>query len=280
MAKDKIKDVLIGILQNYAPTKEADDSSGVKIKGKKSGVKKIHVSEIREPKEIKIRENLLEWKNNDFSMYFIESFRKKIFPDWDANRIGITIYMGRIKESVSHALGFCDNIALKDYMDFFIDNWGKFYFKKGSDFYIGSMRDDAPLKDFMSKYDYKSSFTKFTSKPKSGAIDTNKKQISTSDIEPVFLSGGDNLILEYGLILPINWLIKVKKFSEEKAVNYIASAFKRVYASGDWNKIIDKTNALCPYPEWFQVKDCKEFLLSEEDKKLKLSFNKDSNYNF
>lgn len=280
MTKNKIKDVLIGIIQSSTSPK-AEDESGLKIKGKKSkktGVKKIHVSEIRASKERVIRDNLLEWKNNDFAMYFINLFRKKVYQNWEIQTLGATLYMGQIKESISSALGFCDNIVLKDYMDFFVDNWGKFYYKKTSNFYVGSMKDDAPIKDFVSKYDYKSSFNRIMSQVKQVDVIPDRKSISTSDIDPVFLSGGDNMVLEYGLLLPVNWLIKVKKYSEEKAINYVASAFKRVYTNGDWMKIVKRTNDLSPYPDWFQVKDCKAFLLSAEEEKLQVSFSKDSNY--
>lgn len=279
--KKKIKDLLTGIVRETEQSvggKHEPENNAVKIIENGKGVRKIHISEVRKSKAWEIRDDLTEWKNNDFALYLISIVRKSVFSNWDANRIGVTLYLGRIRDKLSQTLGFCDNIVLKDYMDFFVEHWGSYYFRQNGDFYMGSMREDEPIKDFGTKYNYQSSFGRFLSKSDKDSI-LERKKISSGDLEPSFLSGGENFILDFGLLLPLNWLVKIKKYSSTKAVEYVASAFKNIYNKGNWKMVIKTTEEFCPYPDWFVIKDCNDVLTKVGAKvEVKLKFSKNNSW--
>jgi len=276
----KTKDMLMGIVggekQNLKPKGK---EKPVEIYGNTTSVRSIAISDIKNSLSWKVRDDLSEWKNSDFTIYFIQQFRKNIDEEWTCGKVSMILFFGRIFDSVAEILGFCDNIVLRDYVDFFIKEWGMYYWKKKGNFTLWYLKDDRPIKAFVEKYDYNVSFNNFMNeknKHKIVSTDQERKEISKKRIEQYYLAGGENLILEYGLLISLNWLVICKNYSIEHANLHIMGAFSSFHLRGNYQSIIDKTESLNPYPDSFVIKDCdivlKKFNIEVD---LKLTFTKE-----
>jgi len=285
MTNNKTKNVLLGILGEEAQNLKIKPKNGTKEKpievyGSTTSVKSIAISDIKNSYIWKLRDDLIDWKNSDFTIYFIQQFRKSIDEEWSGNRVSMILYFGRIIDKVSEVLGFCDNIVLKDYIDFFLKEWGMYYWKKKGNFTLWYLRDDRPLKDFVGKYDYNDSFNKYIASKSPHKKNESKKEISKKEIEQCYLAGGENLILEYGLLIPLNWLVKYKNYSIEQSNSYIIGAFGFLYLNNSWDKVISKTEFFNPYPESFTIRDCDiVFKKFDVNISLKLTFSKEEWFN-
>ena len=235
-------------------TKEVERQGVLEINDKKNGPVKIEFDQVGKSKGWKVRANVSDWKNNDFSTYLIDQIRTKIDDNYEVNRIGVTLYFGRIKNCISEMLGFCDNIVLKDYIDFFIGEWGQFYVKTKGKFLIAYLKNKEPLKDFCTKYHYADSVNN---------TKENKKDVVYSVenidmIEKLYLTGGENIIINYGLIFSFNWLISKKKFTKTEALAYIKNAYSNIKDKDTRLAIIKITEKMAPYPKDFIVNNCEE----------------------
>ena len=164
----------------------------------------------------------------------------------------MTIHMTNIRQKVVETIGHCDNIVLKDFLDFFLSDWLDFLIDRYDRFFPKQMWYDNILKDFAEKYDYKSSFDRYYNKVH---VPTEIKGGILEGIEIAYLSGGMNLLIKYGMLLPLNWLISNKGFSMQEACDYISCIMAGCY--GDIiEKIVEKTESMSPYPITFSEKNC------------------------
>ena len=259
----KTKNVLLDIMgrekQNLKSQSKNSKEKTVEIYGSTTSVRDIAISDIKNCHSWKLRDDLLEWKNSDFTIYFIQQFRKNISEDWSGDRVAMILFLGRVIDRIAEILGFCDNIVLKDYMDFFIQGWAKYYWKKKGNFTPWYLKDNLPIKDFASKYNYEKSFNKFIlskQKNESEILLQEQRKISKERIEQFYLAGGESLVLEYGLLVPLNWLVICKNYSIEQSNLHIMGAFGSLHSNGNWESSISKTELLNPYPESFIIKNC------------------------
>lgn len=270
--------MLMGIVgdkqQNLKPRGK---EKAVEVYGSPTSVRKIAISDIKNSSNWKVRDDLSEWKNSDFTIYFIQQFKKNVNNEWTGSRVAMILFFGKIFDRVAEILGFCDNIVLRDYIDFFIKEWGMYYWKRKGNFTLWYLKDDRPIRAFVEKYDYSDSFNKFMAE-KNGCQSKIKerKEISQKNIEQYYLAGGENLILEYGMLIPLNWLITCKNYSIEHANLHIMGAFGSLHSRGKHQSVINKTESLNPYPDSFVIKDCdmifKKFNIEVD---LKLTFSKE-----
>jgi len=278
----KTKDILLGVIKGEKeankPKRKKKTEKPVEIYGPKTSVREIAISDIKDSVRWKVRENLSEWKNSDFTIYFIQQFRENINNEWQASRLAMILYFGKTADKINDIFGFCDNIILKDYIDFFIKEWAMYFWKEKGNFTLWYLNDDRPIKDFIKKYDYSVSFNKFISGKKTNVVNSkkHKKEVSSKEIEQYYFAGGEGLIMEYGLLIPVNWLIKCKGYSIERANLYIVGAFGSLCSIGNWKEVVSKTESLNPYPESFVVRDCSSiFKKLNLEIDLKLTFSKE-----
>ena len=222
---------------------------------RKDGPSIISVSDLQDSKTQKIRDKLSDWKYNDFAMYFLKEFYSKTDSSQKIRKLGMTLHMSAIRRAVAELLGFCDNVVLKDYIDFFMAEWLIYYQKKDNKFYVQQLWDNKVIVDFISKYDYSKSLLKrFPPSP-----DQDEEKNVLSDLEVQYLSGGTNMLIEYGIVIPLNWLIRFKKYSRTDACDYLVSILQGA-SENIFQNIVDKTISLSPYPIIFQEKEYRNIL--------------------
>ena len=233
--------------------KKTPKEQPVELYGSNTSIKDISFSDIKKNVSWTIRDDILDWRNSDFVIYIQNKFNEKIDSTWECDKVAMVLFFGKITDTLTEIVSFCDNIVIKDYIDFFIDNWAGYYVQEKGNFTLWYMNENAPMKDFFKRYDYNESFRKYFSATKKK---DDNKEVTSKEIEHYYYAGGQSLILEYGLLLPLNWLIECKKYSLEQSVIYIVGAFGALHSNGNWREVIQKTESLNPYPGSFFVQNC------------------------
>lgn len=284
--KNKAENILASILTNVADvnivqkkSKRRQKDTTLEIYGEASETKSIAFSQIKTCNTPNLRRDLLEWKYNDFAYYLVNKIQQQVYPEWNAKILGVTLYMGRIKDVLMDILGFCDNIVLRDYIDYFADNWGKYYIKLKGSFYIAYMRYDQPLKEFASRYNYKKSVAKYVKK-QSKVEQESVNSILSADLENAYLASGESLLLDYGVVASINWLILQKRFSVEEAMDYVSGAYISLYNRGDWKYAVNITKKMSPYPNWFMVRDVSKIIGTSNSENIAFTEQNKEKFNF
>jgi hypothetical protein len=206
-------------------------------------------------------ENISEWTNRDFSIYMYKQYRDRYGIGWDFNHYSVITYPDGVKEEIRQTLGFCDNIVFKDYIDYFFMKWLDIYkIQKGVKFWLRSLKNSDPINDFCSKYDYNRSIKNREQ------VSVNKEVIENKDIETYYLLGIESLILKFGIINAINYLIINKNISKEKALDKMAFYLVKLYNNKQIDKVIEITNKSGPYVDKCVFRDYKEIFLAIKEK--------------
>lgn len=197
-------------------------------------------------KKLVIRVNVFQWTDRDIALYINERYYSKYNHPWGMNLVGATKNMGRMKKALFDTMGFCDAVVVKDYVDYFFDFWADLLIV-GQDkiLYFNSLMDPGPVKEFVQNYNYSERVTHYiggNDEKYEGAVPT----ISLSKIETSYKLGLDNLILDYGVVLAVNLLLRNGK-SLDEAMDATASAVARICRTADAKLISDITNTFGPY---------------------------------
>jgi len=254
--KQKIEELLIEAVKNNNSNLSdviSENSHAVKTSQIDDGCNAKVVNFNREKRKYNLRVNVLEWTNRDFAIYMKIKYKEKYKEDWQLNVINITLYFDKIKDEVLKIYGHCDNVIMRDYINFFFSRWSNYFKNKSKDkiLYKKAFKNHEPLKDFVNCHDYKASIQKILKKDKK---DNSQKEINDEMMEKSYLLGDSNFILEYGLILTVNWLIVKRAYDIKKAVNYVANAFYKLHKKHISQYALNNTKKYEPYPDWFLFK--------------------------
>jgi len=211
-------------------------------------------------------DDVTNWTNKDFSFYIKKIYLKRYNEDWIPTVLNLQVYMNRVKEDLQNVLGFCDNIAFKDYVDYLFGNWlDSVREKSKGDVYISALRDEKAMVDFVSSYDYPQR-VKFYLKKTDDSSSKNESP-AMMEMEQSYLLGIENLVMEYGIVLSVNFLHFYHDFGVREAANSVAKAFFVLYSKGKWEKAKEATVKNSPYPNWFKFKKY-EAILDAINKKI------------
>jgi len=233
------------------------------------------------------KDSLLNWNQRDFTIYMSGEFKEKYHRIWDMKSTLVVTYLGNIKESIREYFGFCDNIVLKDYIDYFYNNWLDYYvLERKSKFWLRDMREYSPIDSFISSYNYKASVKQTNVKDKfsEDQQEIQKEKdvyVSLSDVEDFYLLSVNSLVLNFCVIIPVNFFMMEKNMSKENAFKKVSCALLDIYnkESKVLNDILDINNNF-EYPSDFVFKDIKEFKMFFETKcGIDFSFNEEIKFN-
>jgi hypothetical protein len=232
---ENIKKTILGAM------KEVD---GLELYGETSA-KSIEFKKIKKHNNEK-NKTLLNWNNKDFALYILDSFKKKYSKELDFKILGVTLYICNIQSELVRLIGFCDNVVLKDYIDFYFDRWCS-NMMPNNEFYINSLKNEKCIKDFGKNYNYRENINS-----KNIVEKDHKKEIDLS-----LQISLENLVLDYGIIISINYLI-LKKEDPKSAMRKVSEIL--IKHKNNLKVILSKTKELSPYPEKLKFKKYKEYL--------------------
>jgi len=168
------------------------------------------------------KENTLDWKQRDFSIYIREKFAEKFSRNCSISTIGITTYLGNIKVKVKDRIGFCDNNILKRYIDFFYDKYIELYVDREIP-WIFNMKSDFILSDFAKNYNDNQEIV---------IEDKKSMNVKLKDIENCYILGLKSVIREYGVLVAINYLKIINKLNDIVTYEKVAKSLLELSEDG------------------------------------------------
>jgi len=215
-----------------------------------------------------LKDKVEDWTNRDFYLYISNKYFTKYSEKWGYAAIAISNYINKIKEVLLNMIGFLDNITFRDYIDFFFEKWSTSLREnnKNQTIYPKYFIKEEVVNDFVKYYD-------MVKREVNLPIESNN-MFNEKDFEASYLVDKNSWVVEYGVILTSNWLILKKEIDEKQAVEIVKDIVQKVCKSDKIkDKIRDNTFKYSPYPEWFKMKDSKEFLIFSENE-IKFEENK------
>lgn len=283
-SEDLLKSVLANIEGKNVKDIELEEISSKKI-NKKNKIKEKNIvinnpsfsngeglavcsseQKLMEWSELKIKKNVFkekssidEWNTHDFFRYTSELYDKTFKRDgfWNLRLGGASLEIKKLYDLLEGTFGFKTNLMVKDYIDYFFKYFAKKYKSKNGNFYFSQLRNDEVIVSFSSNYDFKKSMNDYLSK-------NNKNDVSHSldlkDVNASYKVSTFSLLLNYGIIIPFNWLLLNKKIDKDIVIKRISDDLKKAVDENIIDVIIKKTEEYSPYPDWFVFKQA-EYIL-------------------
>lgn len=211
----------------------------------------------------KTTENIFKWNNKNFSGYILKLYRETFKEDFQCNIVGLVTFVPRISQSLHEINGFCDNVVLKEYIDYYFKNWAKQHSKSSptGKWGLPSIRFDQPLKQFFNNFNYSDCLRKYQ-------IQFGFSFLLKEKIESEFVKGEEELLFSFGPIIFINYLIIEKKIKPSDAAKTLACLLTNIYNCDkiDLINILKKGENYSPYPDWFVCKNINKILDAVSEK--------------
>ena len=182
--------------------------------------------------------DLSEWSQRDFSFYMEKEYVNSVGEVWDYNLLGVTTYLSRVKAQLRDFYGFCDNILLKAYIDYFYEEWLVFCKNRNIKFWLHFMLDKKPISAFCSYYTYKDDKIEEQSPDK---IEDSHNSALEKDLGDLYSLSLEAVIFNYGLVVSINYLLRNNLLSEKEIYDKISKIIRSSTQNGSMVKIKEKT---------------------------------------
>lgn len=223
-------------------------------------------------RRLKKKNNLEEWGAFDFFLYTENKYTDKYSIQWGLNIGGGSLEINRIRNKFYDMFGFCCNLIMRDYIDFFFDNYMDVMVNSDSGFYFSQMRNDKIICEFYDGYNFSQSFLQYSESEKT----EDKETISNKTIKEAYMVGDTSLVSNYGIVISLNWLIKVRDISPTDASRMVLAACRELASKGMIDVVKSATETYSPYPSSLLFKD-PQVVMDKIDKSIKLSVEFDDN---
>jgi hypothetical protein len=216
--------------EGFALTNSGTTTCDYRSIGKKSRVKK--------------KNSLDEWGPFDFVRFAHKLYLKKYKIEWHLNIGGSSLEINRIKDKLVDMFGYCCNLMMYDYIVYFFDNHIDDFKSKGG-FYFSQMRKEWILTNFKDAYNFRERFVHYMTQKKQ----KNKKyKLTNEEIQKSYDEGDENLVGNYGVVIALNWLLKIKKKSKKKAIKIVIDSCLEMYKKNMLDIVVSATEVYSPYP--------------------------------
>ena len=230
------------------------------------GTEVCSYDKIGKSKTIRDKNSLEEWGAFDFFKYARDKYNHKYSKQWDLNIGGSSLEINRIRDKFYDLFGFCCNLIMRDYIDFFFEYYMDNIIRKKGTFYFNHMRKEEIMCEFYDGYDFSRSFFEYTRNIKK----KNKIYITNKEIQEAYLIGDTSLVSNYGIVISLNWLIIVKKMSSREATKLVVEACKELTSKGLIDVIQNATELYSPYPSNLLFKS-PQLVINKINKNIKLN---------
>lgn len=206
--------------------------------------------------DLKVRKrttsDIAKWVPGHFVSCAKGLYEKRYGKDWGLNFTAQCSEVLRVKDSLVERLGFCDNIALRDYICWFFDNCADGFMQRASGFYFSQMRHDWVLEKFCNGYNYRRDLTQEPHKDPAFSLPIQKTtQDSLFDEERMsaaFLLDDESFVCDYGIIVAVCWLVSRRGFTLRDAVKYVYIVSDKLSKKGEFQRVREATERYNPYP--------------------------------
>jgi len=229
--------------------KKECEGKGVDLFGE-DRMNEIGFDQIKKVRRFKEKKEIDLWGNQEFVRYV-----KRLHFERFSRRLQIKmppacVYIQRIQDAILDILGFCDNVVLRDYCDYFFRKDAARLAAKYNGFHFAQMLYSNIIVEFACKYRYRSN------RP----IPADKQCIAAEDIENAYILGPDILVRDFGIIIAMNWLILREGFGSDAAACYLLESLRKMCQNKQFNFVKLATERWNPYPIWLPFTAVKELL--------------------
>lgn len=229
-------------LKNIVDSNPSLNSFGGQLEIVGGGAKSVGWETIKDIRKTVIKDNLSLWTSSDFYLYCKKKYQEKYNSPWNLKMGNAKIQICKLRDDIEEYFGFQSNLMIKDYIDYFFDNYMDFQRKRGKDFLFVMLRSDSPLKGFFNNYNYQDSFNKFMKNKKEEVFIKSAEIKASYDISPY------SLVVSYGIVISVNWLLSNRDFDGKQAIQYVYKACKKLNQTGQLDLVKKSTEAFSPYP--------------------------------
>lgn len=201
----------------------------------------------------KIPDRIESWVPADFVKYAKKLYYERYEMNWTLKYARACMDITEIKDNLLEAIGYCDNQLLKQYIDWFFERQADRDIEGAEGFYFGHLYNKKHIEYFASDY-----LDKDTSQSEPEAEDG--KIVNPKDIELIYLLSEDRLVIQYGILIAVNWLIEYKGYSPQSAVNLVCNVCKKSKGSSYLTYIKEATEQYNPYPNTLKFKQADQLI--------------------
>lgn len=209
-----------------------------------TGTKYCDYRDIAKKGRLRKKHSLDEWGAFDFVRFAHKLYLKKYRTDWDLKIGGSSLEINRIKDRLVDVFGYCCNLMMYDYIVYFFDYHINDFEQKGG-FYFSQLRKDWVILAFKETYNFRERFVNYMTAKKQ----KNKKYKLTKDeIQKSYDASDANLVGNYGVVIALNWLLKIKKINKKEAIKIVVDACIAMNKKNMIDIIVSATEIYSPYP--------------------------------
>ncbi len=193
-----------------------------------------------------------DWTSRDFAYYMKDKFYQKYRKQWQYNVCSVPFALTKVKQQLKNGNGFCDNIVLKSYIDFFfkskIDN---FIIVKKYTNWIGCLSRQYQVANFLKTFKYPT-------------INQPKKTKNLDDsiygqINQFYKMGVYDMLMQFGIFASINYLITIER-SKQQAYDQVINAIKIAQIRDKNLTVIKSTIKYCACPKNSKIINLEQFI--------------------
>lgn len=246
-----LKDSIINAVQ------EEKENHPSEFEDKPKKATEFNYKQIKKPSSWACHGNVFQWSCRQFATHLMQSYRNKFKEDWDVRIVGVVTHVNSIKQAIFEYHGFCDNVVLKDYIDFYFKNWAEFFRQNDQNNFLNFMtlKMKRPILDFSSTYNYKNRlrhYQKYNGMP----------SFSIKDMDKQYKSDIIGFVRAYGFIVAINFMLTYKDVDKKEAMKKVGTIMIKLYKEdrNEFNQMMGMVEEFSPYPNRFAFNKHNEFL--------------------
>lgn len=154
----------------------------------------------------------------------------------------------------------CTPAVIADYIDFFFDRHINAVIQKEGQFGIFKLSRPKFILDYIqSRNVSQQKVSQQQPAPqKQMVVPTETEEATLENLTAAFKINPRYFVSNYGIILPVNYLMYAKKKSKEEAVQYVVTAVAKL--AGNIEPVVSATNQYAPYPNWFEFLDAGQII--------------------
>lgn len=203
------------------------------------------------------------WNQIDLQWYL-----KNRYADKYGVQLNIPLLAGHqaiktIKFGMFKKLGYePKHSVIKDYFDFCIDRHADEIIKSQGVFTIHKITKPVYILDYLDKTNIgkvQQAVPARKVEQTAPAVESSAavEPLTMDDLTTAFRINSQYMVSNYGIIIPVNFLVAVKNKTLDEAIAYVQGAMTKLAAKGqqEMSAVITSTNKYQPYPSWLRFTD-------------------------
>jgi hypothetical protein len=207
-----------------------------------------------------VKTNVADWNKADFRKYIARKYMDKYTQMLQMPIAQAYKTLTDMEVSLEKNTGQkCTPLMMKDYIDYVFDRHVDTLIQKEGFFGVHKLSRPALVLAYAKANNFhQQSQIGHSAPPAPIAAPQKEEDITLDDLQGAYRIHSRHFVSTYGIVLPVNYLMYVKKKSKEEAIQYVVSAVAKL--SSDIQPIVEATTKNGPYPTWFEFLDASQII--------------------